>query len=80
MSNEAVCRTAPATPGLLNIAVGQLGAVGIRPYYQAAGRTLSKKTLDRPAGPLIGIYPNNFRYRGSFPRPTLSLAGGKSHS
>ena len=32
---------------------GQLGAVGIRPYYQAAGRTLSKKTLDRPAGPIV---------------------------
>ena len=24
----------------------------MRPYYQAAGRTLSKKTLDRPAGPI----------------------------
>ena len=36
-----------------NSAEGQLGAVGIRPYYQAAGRTLSKKTLDRPAGPIV---------------------------
>ena len=35
-----------------NSAVGQLGAVGIRPYYQA-GRTLLKKTLDRPAGPIV---------------------------
>ena len=26
-----------------NSAAGQLGAVGIKPYYQAAGRTLSEK-------------------------------------
>ena len=27
------------------IAVGQLGAVGIRPYYQAAGQVLSKQII-----------------------------------
>ena len=38
---------------LLQHAVEQLGAVGIRPYYQTAGQTLLKKTLDRPAGPIL---------------------------
>ena len=36
-----------------NSTVGQLGDVGIRPYYQAAGQTLLKKTLDWPAGPIV---------------------------
>ena len=26
---------------------------GLRPYYQAVGRTQWKKTLDRPAGPIV---------------------------
>ena len=34
-------------------AVGQLGPVGIRPYYQAEGRTLLIKTLDWPTGPIV---------------------------
>ena len=32
--------------------VGQLGAFGIRPYYQAVGRTLSKRLLIGSHGPL----------------------------
>ena len=36
-----------------NSSVGQLGAVGRRPCYETAGQILSKKTHDRPAGPII---------------------------
>ena len=36
-----------------NIAVEQLIAVYKRPYYQTVGWTVSKKTLDRPEGPVI---------------------------
>ena len=54
------------TRGRIDGGVGQLEAVGIRPYYQAAGRILSKKTLDRivmakgrrPDGqPMCGVWP-----------------------
>ena len=33
--------------------VGKLGAVGIRPCSQAVVRTLSRRTLDWPAGPIL---------------------------